>query len=208
MHSRLAPNVLLMLTGLLLCCQSCTQLATYGEDRVRDLSDVIDMRYGVGFGLGASVQFFELFGTGLGCSTESYQRQWFGRKSVEVRDGLFAQGLIIGYDGDELRLHTEYPRPADSGSTTGTFSAVIWRTTGRDPAMTGDDAWFTEPGGDFPKLEGFRIGGAVFLPGVNGGLYFNAGEVVDFVCGLVGYDLMNDDGYPKFFTPEPVAPEG
>jgi len=193
---------------LLLACQGCTQLATYGEDRVRDLSDVIDMRYGTGFGLGVGVQFSEMFGTGLGCSSEWYQRQWFGRKSVVVRDGLFAQGLIFGYDGDYLRREILDGRSTNDSGTTGRLSLFTLRGYGTSSARTGSAEWFTTPGGDMPKLDAFRIGGAVFLPGVNGGLYLNVGEVMDFACGLVGYDLMSDDGYPKFFTPgTPELPE-
>jgi hypothetical protein len=42
----------------------------------------------------------------------------------------------------------------------------------------------------------------VFLPGVLAGVYVNVGEFVDLLCGIAGYDLMADDGYPKFFTPD------
>jgi hypothetical protein len=190
---------------LLTICQGCTQLATYGEDRVRDLSDVVDVRYGVGFGLGASVQCGETFSTGLGCSTEWYQREWFGRKSVEVRDGLFANGLIVGFDGDYLQ-HVGGAVPRREGNTTGSRSLLIFKNSGHNPAWTGNEEWFTQPGGFMPDLDTFRIGGAVFLPGVNGGLYLNAGEAIDFLCGLVTFDLMNDDGYPKFSMPAPREP--
>jgi hypothetical protein len=64
--------------------------------------------------------------------------------------------------------------------------------------VTGNENWFSRPGGDPPLLDELRAGGVAFLPGVNGGLYLNLGEIGDFLCGLVGYDLNNDDGIPKF----------
>jgi hypothetical protein len=47
-------------------------------------------------------------------------------------------------------------------------------------------------------MDSFRIGGVVFLPGVSGGLFLNLGEVLDFACGVVGFDPLHDDGIPKF----------
>jgi hypothetical protein len=196
----IASCLLLALAG-----PGCAGLATYGENVTRDLSDVIDVRYGTGFGLAASLQAVP-FKTGLGCSSEWYRREWFGRKSVEVRDGLFAHGLIFGFDGDYLRRVGQWT--GDGDSSTGSSSLLIFGANGHEnPARTGDEAWFTEPGGDPPNLTEARIGGTVFLPAVNAGLYFNFGETIDFLCSLVAYDLMNDDGYPKFFTPGPEAPD-
>ena len=220
-----------VLTGLVGCILSsfvsigCSEVATYGENRVRDLSDIVDVRYGTGVGLGLTVQFSELIRTGLGCSEEWYQRQWFGRKSVESRDGLFASALIIGFDGDYLRREqaikwfvksgstTEDLRRLEAekwfseyGSTTGSHDMFLFAYPGwPDTTQVGTKAWFTEPGGNLPTLGSARVGGAVFLPVVNGGLYLNLGEVLDFLFGLANYDLMNDDGYPKFFTPDPDA---
>ncbi len=195
----------LMLAALLL--PGCIGLRTYGEDRVRDLSDVIDVRYGTGFGLGASVQLGPAFSTGLGCSPEWYTREWFGRKSVEVDDGLFAGGLLVSYDGDYVRRRGESAWVRRGDSTTGSFSVLIFTiNTGRGGPFAGDAAWFEEPAGSPPLFTAMRMGGTVYLPGVNGGLYWNIGETLDFFCGLVTYDPMHDDGYPKFFTPGAPAP--
>lgn len=166
----------------------------------------MDVRYGTGFGLGLGAQFGETFRTGLGCSVEWYQRQWFGRKSVEIRDGLFASALIVGFDGDYLRRLGPGQWSVDGNATTGNFAVLLFTmNSAPDHGRTGSEAWFTEPAGNLPSLSTGRIGGAVFLPGVHGGLYFNFGEFIDFLCGLADYDLMNDDGYPKFFTPGTAA---
>jgi hypothetical protein len=191
---------------LSLASAGCAGVSTYSVDRVRDLSDVVDVRYGTGFGLGISVQFTETFQTGLGCSTEWYQRQWFGRKSVAIRDGIFASGLLIGFDGYFLRDLGSGDGQSKESASTGTSHIVILGSGGGSRSRTGEEAWFTEPAGNPPKLTAMRVGGAVFLPGVNGGLYLNLGELADFLCGIAGYDLMNDDGYPKFFTPAAVEP--
>jgi hypothetical protein len=203
MRHRLIGPVLL----LLLLCASCAPLATYGKDRVRDLSDVVDVRYGTGFGLGASVQFLECIGTGLGCSVEWYQRQWYGRKSIESRDGLFADALIIGFDGDHVRRVDPGEGVIGGDTLTGPRSILLYRQSGgHADEVRGTEEWFTQPGGKLPGMSTGRIGGAVFLPGVLGGLYLNLGEVLDFFGGLATFDLMNDDGQPKFSRPAaPVA---
>jgi hypothetical protein len=207
------PTTTLVVAGLIggivlaLTSSGCSGFARYSDDRVRDLSDIVDIRYGTGFGLGVTVQFTDSLQTGIGCSPEWYQRQWFGRKSVEVRDGLFAGALIIGFDGDYLRRLGPGEWRAKGDATTGSCNVLILTMhQGPDQGGTGSEAWFTEAGGNLPSLSTGRIGGAVFLPGVNGGLYLNFGEMLDFLLGLTTYDLMNDDGYPKFFTPGPDAP--
>jgi hypothetical protein len=184
-------NAALILLALSL--QACSGLATYGLDRARDLSDVVDVRYGTGLGLGVFVQcMWPLpLGVGLGASSESYSRQWFGRKSVEIRDGVFAHAIVIGTEG----------HGADDDSTTGSLNFLGLNACGGhiySKDWRGTDAWFHSPAGDPPQLDRFRIGATVFLPGVNGGLFLNVGEIFDFLTGLVGYDLMRDDGIPKY----------
>jgi hypothetical protein len=95
-------------------------------------------------------------------------------------------------------------------STTGTFSILLLNVIGGpDAAVTGNEAWFTQPAGDPPLLTSLRVGGVVFLPAVSGGLYLNFGEFADFAAGLLGADPMHDDGLPKYGTasgtPEPSA---
>jgi hypothetical protein len=181
---------------LVLACQGCSGLANYGQDRLRDLSDILDVRYGTGWGLGFQVRVLWLE-TGLGLSTESYYRQWFGRKSVEVRQGLFAESVLVGIDGDLWRRE-----PADilGNSSAGVLSVLVVNVSVSSAIFsgTGSEDWFKEPAGDPPLLDCFRIGGVVFVPGVSGGLSLNLGEVLDFACGLVGYDPLHDDGIPKF----------
>jgi hypothetical protein len=181
---------------LLLGCLACSPLGPYGTDRMRDLSDVIDVRYGTGFGLGSQVQVLWL-ATGLGASTEHYYRQWFGRKSVEVRTGLFANVLILGIEGDFWRRDFAHML---GDSSTGALSVLVINLSLSSSVFSLADKgdWFKEPAGDPPFLDGLRIGGTLFLPGVNGGLYLNFGELLDFLCGVIGYDPLGDDGIPKF----------
>ena len=181
---------------LLLGCLACSSLGPYGTDRLRDLSDIIDVRYGTGLGLGSQVQALWLT-TGLGYSTEYYYRQWFGRKSVEVRNGLFANALIVGVEGDFWRRDAAHLL---GNSSTGSLSVLVVDLTLSSSIFSLADKgdWFKEPAGDPPFLDSLRIGGTLFLPGVSAGLYLNCGEVLDFLCGLVGFDPLHDDGIPKF----------
>ena len=200
MHRRLGTWIGCL--ALLAAGAACAGPVTYGRNVLRDVSDVVDVRYGTGFGLGASAQFTDLLATGLGCSVEWYQREWFGRKSVEVRDGLFAAGLLFGFDGDYLRRLEPGQWDIEGDSTTGDWFALLvnWNR-GRSDELNATEAWLTEPAGDPPARSGLRFGGAVFLPGVHGGLYLNLGELVDFATALVGYDFIKDDGYSKYSIP-------
>jgi len=199
---RLVPAAAAAGLLLALAFPGCASPGDWSENRLRDLSDVVDLRYGTGIGLGIGVQFGDIFRTGLGCSMEFHQRQWFGRKSVEVSDGLFASGVVITMDGDYWRRLGPGEWIKRGNGSTGAFSLLILDVSGGpDAAAAGDEAWFSQPAGDPPLLTSLRVGGAVFLPAVNGGLYLNFGELADFVAGLFGGDPMNDDGLPKFFTP-------
>ena len=191
-----------VVVAIALALPACSGLGNYAQYNLRDLSDVVDVRYGTGFGLGVSAQFSDLLATGFGSSVEWYQREWFGRKSVEVRDGLFAAGLIVGFDGDYMRRLEPGQWDVEGDSTTGDWFALLvnWNR-GRSHELTATEAWLTEPAGDPPARSAIRVGGAAFLPGVHGGLYLNLGELVDFACGLVGYDFVRDDGYSKFSIP-------
>ena len=177
----------------LLLCTGCAGVGEWSLNRARDLSDVVDVRYGTGLGLGVHVRcdLWVPLGAGLGVSSEWYSRQWFGRKSVEMRDGLFAGAVVIGREGEGLTCEP----------TTGSVELLGVNFKGAgiyDSDWRGTDAWFSEPAGSPPQIDRFRVGATVFLPGVNGGLFLNFGELADFFTGFVGYDLMRDDGFPKF----------
>jgi hypothetical protein len=183
---------------LALACTGCATLEQYGVDRLRDLSDVVDVRYGTGLGLGLQVDATMWLGTGLGWSDIQRSRAWFGRHSVERGETSFF-GLIL--------------TSVMGGGMCGASPAMgWWNMFGFNLAMLDvhawgpDRAWFS---GTFdnapPAFDAFRFGGTVFLPGVHGGLYLNAGEAVDFIGGLFTLDLAHDDGIPKY-APAP-APE-
>lgn len=191
-------------------CQACEGVATYGQDRRRDLSDVVDVRYGTGVGLGVMLEAGP-FTTGLGSSSEWYYPRWYGRKPVEVRDGLFAFGIVAGYDGDYIRRLGRHDWVAQGDSSTGNFAILLLNlSAGTQRPMSGTEEWFTQPGGDPPLLTCASLGGTLFLLVANAGLYFNAGEALDFVCGVAGADPMHDDGVPKFevATGSDTAPVG
>jgi len=48
-----------------------------------------------------------------------------------------------------------------------------------------------------PVIDRFRVGGEVALPLVHCGVHLNLGELCDFVLGIFGLDLADDDGLPK-----------
>ena len=171
------------LLPLLLLLPACTG-DNYLSRRFMDLTDVVDVKYGTGIGLGAKLEATMYLGSGLGVSSQSYTREWFGRRSIEVRDGAFFHAIVGGGDG----LYVD--ATPGHGSANGLLLDFV--------ALEG-------PGpGDPPYLDWWRFGGEVCLPGVNGGLYLNLGEIWDFLAGLVTLDPAGDDGLLKsapFVTP-------
>ena len=186
--------LVLVLAGSLCGCQA---IGTWAQDRARDATDIVDVRYGTGVGLGLRLDATTVLWTGLGYSTESYYREWYGRKSVEVEDGLFVQAVLIGVDG--LRR--------DGDATTGAHGLFLLNQNGLDfeGRWRGDAQWFEAPAGNPPNVGRLRFGGVAFLPGVSFGAYLNVGEAVDFLGGLLGLDLMRDDGLPKLRRGAPAG---
>ena len=68
---------------------------TWGGARLRDVSDILDVRYGTGLGLGVQVDATMFLGTGLGGSGIDSSRVWYGRHAVDVAHAVFV-GLGIG----------------------------------------------------------------------------------------------------------------
>ena len=85
-------------------------------------------------------------------------------------------------------------------SSTGSLSVLVLNLSLSSSvfSLADEGDWFKQPAGDPPFLDGLRVGGTLFLPGVSGGLYLNFGELLDFLCGVVSYDPLGDDGIPKF----------
>ena len=80
----------------------------------------------------------------------------------------------VGFDGDYLQRLSPGEWDREGDATTGSFSVLIFTVNGGpDQGRVGSEAWFTEPAGNPPSLSTGRFGGAVFLPGVNGGVCLN-----------------------------------
>src|SRR5262245_27744442 len=68
----------------------------YLRDRGRDLTDIVDVKGGVGgVGLGVKARATEFIGTGVGLgagydTTEKYGRRWFDDESAFLGIGVFA----------------------------------------------------------------------------------------------------------------------
>jgi hypothetical protein len=149
----------------------------YLDRRFMDLTDVVDAKYGTGIGLGAKVEATMFLGAGLGFSSQSYTREWFGRRSIEVHDGAFFHAILGGGDG-------LYVNAAPGQGSANGFGYDFVTLDGPAP-------------GDPPWLDWWRFGAEVCLPGVNGGLYLNLGEVWDLLAGVVTLDPAGDDGMLK-----------
>lgn len=144
----------------------------YLRDRGRDLTDVVDVKGGVGgYGLGAKVRATEFVGTGVGYGAVYDTTEKLGRPWYEGESGFIGLG-IVGFDGQGRRL-----RPGE-GFEISLLGLRVQNETAPRPWT-----WF-------------RFGGEIVLPFVRGGLFVNLGEFVDFLAGLATLDPVCDDGLP------------
>jgi hypothetical protein len=160
----------------------------YLSDRGRDLTDIVDVKGGVGgIGLGVKARATEFIGTGVGIGATYDTTEKFGRYAADSRSAFVGLGFaaIDGQSG-------VCPGPGFE------FSLLGLRI--QDDTVIFPWAWF-------------RFGGEVVLPGVRGGLFVNLGELVDFLAGIAGLDPVGDDGLPlgtplgDYLTPKHRAKE-
>jgi hypothetical protein len=177
-----------LLLAAALACSSCTASPSWGKDRLLDLTDIVDLRYGTGLGLGVQADALLLLGTGVGYSDVSWSRAWYGRHAVDVGSRKFVGAVLYSAFGD-------YEYPGDAARTW--CNVLLLNIASIGPAQaSGDENWFERDQGP-PILERLRCGATLFLPGVHGGLYLNVGEAVDFLLGVFFLDPCTDDGQPK-----------
>ena len=186
---RLAAAAVLLAAAL--ASGGCTTSPSWGMDRLRDLTDIVDVRYGTGVGLGVQADALLLLGTGVGWSDVTYSRVWYGRHSVDTGHRTFLGLLLYSSFGD-------YEYPGDAARTW--CNVLLLNIASIGPARaSGDEDWFQHDNGP-PIMDRLRVGATLFLPGVHGGLYLNVGEAIDFVLGIFFLDPSGDDGVPKLPT--------
>jgi hypothetical protein len=161
----------------------CGAPARYARDRLLDLTDVVDFKYGRAMGLGAKVEATLWLGAGVGAGVVDISREWYGRhasdfdregRSPWTGEGLFLHAGIVGLDGGSTG------NLAQSAINTGLLNAAI--------------LWWS---GGPPTIDRFRFGAEGLLPGALGGLYLNTGQFWDLLVGVAGFDPADDDGLAK-----------
>jgi len=147
----------------------------YLRDRGRDLTDIVDVKGGVGgYGLGAKVRATEGIGAGIGFGAVYDTTEKIGRRASDTESALVGLGVFT-MDG---RISVCPGR----GFEIGFLGLRI-----QDETATRPWSWF-------------RFGGEAVLPGVRGGLFVNLGEFVDLLAGIAGFDPVGDDGL-SLWTP-------
>jgi len=215
--SRCRARLLARLAALLLLLPLATGCAVgrYAGDRLMDLTDIIDVKYGVAIGVGAKAEITQFLGTGAGVAALGYSREWYGRRSVEMNGWAFIHLVAIGVDGGYGS-----PNPGGwSNERAEVYFLLVNSTAFADFGIApgGDARWEHIPKGDGSSIEGrpeprpdayepfnpldyWRFGAEVLIPGVQFGIYFNFGQVIDFVAGLGTFDPAEDDGVSFFDT--------
>ncbi|MCB9896650.1 MAG: hypothetical protein H6825_01475 [Planctomycetes bacterium] len=198
-RSTLAGRALaVLLTVSLLSLASCA----YVEDRVLDLSDVLDVKYGAALGVGAKVELTHYIGVGGGLAVLGYNREWFGRRSYESDGCAFVHFGVIGADGG---AHGCRARDVNGDISGEGFDGYLLLCnvfalddyfvgpTEEDARALGDTTGYA----DLPVIDQWRVGAEFIILPVQFGLYLNLGELVDFLVGFTTYDLAHDDGAGK-----------
>jgi hypothetical protein len=190
-HGALAAGArgALVLAALL---PGCASFERYARDRLMDVTDVVDFKYGRAWGLGFKLELTLYFGTGLGVGVQQWTREWYGRHATDFAlsgdaprswmSGLFVQAGVIGVDGGAPG------NAAQSAINTVGLNVLLISANSDAP----------------PLIDRWRFGGELLLPGAIGGMYLNLGELWDFVAGVFGGDPAGDDGEEKEVRePEP-----
>jgi hypothetical protein len=205
-----------LLATLLFVGPGCT-VGNYAGDRFMDLTDIIDIKYGTAIGVGAKVEITQYMGAGAGAAALGYSREWYGRRSMEMNGFAFVHAGVIGVDGgygspnpngwsnERAEVYfllvngTAFAdfeiAPGGDGQTEDTVSSEKLQEQASDVAD--DDTPDFER---LPSLAYWRFGGEVIIPSVQFGIYFNFGELVDFVSGIFGGDPARDDELSFFDT--------
>lgn len=181
---RVARHVLLALVVLPL--PACAAGERWARDRLMDLTDVADLKYGRAWGFGVKAEATLYLGAGVGLGVVESSREWYGRRAEDFTldrhggpgawfEGLFAHAALVGADGG---------RATNAGQ-----SAV--NTVLLNVLLLWGDAQAP------PLIDRWRFGAEWLLPEVTFGAYLNLGQVWDLLAGLAGADPAGDDGIPK-----------
>jgi hypothetical protein len=116
--------------------------------------------------------------TGIGYSTLWQTREFFGRRAATAEGSGEWMYLVVG----GAQWHgSPWGSPA--------YGCVMMFAINATAVCN----WRDPP----PLLDRFRLGFEVLLPRVNGGLFLNAGEILDLLGGFIGWDPARDDGVTK-----------
>lgn len=215
-----------LLAVILFLTPGCS-VGQYAGYRFMDFTDIIDVKYGVAVGVGAKVEITQFIGAGAGAAALGYSREWFGRKSMELNGFAFVHAGLIGVDGgygssnlggwsDERAevyfLLVNATAFADFGIAPG--GDAHWDHIPRDaPPKLGTSIEEIRPPTRYlpiHPLDYWRFGFEVLIPGAQFGLYFNFGQLLDFLAGIATYDPADDDGvsfFASYNIPDDIVEE-
>jgi hypothetical protein len=182
-RQRLIAAALAALLGV----TSCASVERYARDRALDLTDVVDVRVGLAWGVGAKVEVTSWVGVGLGHALLPWTREWFGRRS-RVRREESTHLLVAGMDG-----------------RSGWIGDQVY-VLGVSPGWIEHDLFLYQGLWPGALQRNGRVGAEV-MAGVALGLYVNLGELYDLLAGLVGLDPAHDDGVSKSTVVEERHPK-
>ncbi len=174
------------LPALVLVLGACASGERWARDRLLDVTDVVDLKYGRAWGFGVKLEATLYLGAGVGVGFVESSREWFGRRAEDFTldrqggagawfEGLFAHAALVGVDGGSANS------AGQSAINTVLLNVLLlWGDADAPPLI---DRW--------------RFGGELLLPEVTGGAYLNVGELWDWAAGLAGADPAGDDGVRK-----------
>lgn len=175
---------LLLLLGLVLSSASCS----YVKNRTNDLLDVFWLDVDVGMWPSVDVQASDWFGVGLGYSHQGIPLvNWHGRHVGHIERRILAVGAVAAFTD----YSNDWMVPALPGS--GDYDTNVQSP----PNIAAFVPTYFVKEYD-PSARGLRVAdvgvGAAAIVGVWVG--FSPGEFLDFVLGIVGVDIGDDDRFP------------
>ncbi len=177
-RSRAFLSVSLLLLGL----SGCASVRAYGKARLDDVWDVIDLKWSVGrdnMGFGVKVEPLVFLGSGIGYANLGAVQEEFGRarrsRKLPSATGMRREFSHIGVlGGDTYGGSDDLSPPVD-------FNLLLFN-------------WCPYWDDKLSPMQYLSLaGGEIVFPWFYGGMYFNTGELIDFLAGIFGLDPAGDD---------------
>jgi len=197
----LRRSLLFLLLFFAFCDCGCAAVGRYLENRLNDLADCVTARAGWAFGLGVrfSITHYVAFSAGGYYSPE--KAGYLGRRPVTQKEGLCLGLPLLQVLSPLAPLFAQIPGQSQecgsyAAATTLFLFSTCFRSADNQSWLLGlnfntlsSDRQFRPP----PPPQSLFIEFGLALGFIGFDVGFNPAEILDFVLGIFGLDMMGDD---------------